>query len=109
MSLGYHHYHKRQRSSKKSPSPRLGLKKLMDKLVYIVGVSGVLVTIPQLLQIWESHTAQGVSLFSWIGLLVGTIFWLFYGIVHEERPLIITNTIIASLQFFVVISIIIYR
>lgn len=39
----------------------------------------MLMTIPQVLTIWVSHQAAGVSILSWSAYLVSAILWLWHG------------------------------
>lgn len=63
----------------------------IDRGVYAVGILGVLVIIPQILKIWVDRDINGVSVITWIGFSIGALFWLFYGIIHKVKPIILTN------------------
>ena len=47
-------------------------------------------TIPQVTTIWIDKNAGGVSLITWSTYFVTSIFWLTYGILHKEKPIIVT-------------------
>jgi MtN3 and saliva related transmembrane protein len=66
-------------------------------------------TIPQILLIWQTKTAAGVSLFAWLGFIAYNTIWLMYGIVRKDPPIIISNSLWVSLQIVVVISVLLYR
>lgn len=34
---------------------------------------------------------SGVCLVAWTGFLTGSFFWLFYGIIHREKPIVVIN------------------
>lgn len=117
MASGFHHYHKRMRKlkakSKSVKSPyetpsRTKLKHFMDTVIYIVAVLGPLIAIPQVLKIWYVQDATGVSLLTWIGYFCGGCFWLTYGFVHREKPIIITNAIWICVQMFIIVGILRY-
>ena len=80
------------------------LRNFFDIGIYVVSVLGPLLTIPQVTKIWFNQTAEGVSVIAWSGFLVAAIFWLFYGMVHKEKPIIITNCLWIVLELFVVIG-----
>ncbi len=103
---GIHYYHKRKKSTKKVKDS--DLKKFVDKSIYIVALFGPLMTIPQLLKIWVDQNATGVSALSWSGYLIAALFWLFYGILHKEKPIILTNILWVVLEVFIVIGTLIY-
>ncbi len=121
MASGLHHFHKRKRKKKKTikqttqniKSPyetpsRTKLKHFMDTVIYIVAVLGPLIAIPQVLKIWHVKDATGVSLITWLGYLAGGFFWLTYGLLHREKPIIITNALWIFVQIFIIIGIIRY-
>jgi len=45
------------------------IKSAMDKIIYIVIFAGLVMTLPQVIEIWGNKTASGVSLVSWAMLL----------------------------------------
>ena len=65
MHDAQHHLHKRKRVTQKGLEPypsRDRWKNLMDKLIWIFGIVGPILTIPQILKIWVDKNASGVSL-----------------------------------------------
>ncbi len=109
-SRGIHHFHKRKRVHQKKevfPHPNK-YKRLMDDAVYVLAVFGPVITIPQISKIWIEQNASGLSLISWIGYLLGSIFWLIYGIIHKEKPIIFTNAMWIAFHFLIVLGIIVY-
>lgn len=62
-----------------------------DKTMLIVGIIGPFMTIPQVYDIWVGHKVDGVSLISWSAYTVIACIWLSYGLVHKEKPIILTN------------------
>lgn len=106
-----HHYHRRKRIHVKHepyPHPHK-FKRFLDKIIYIVGVVGPILTIPQITKIWTEQDASNVSLTSWSGYLCLSFIWLTYGIAHKEKPIIFTFIANIIVQSVVVTSIIIYR
>ena len=107
MHIAYHHALKR---SKQAKQKRLAfgrgfdLKNIMDKLVYVTALFGVCANIPQLTKIWIDKTVTGVSIITWFGFLLGSLFWLCYGIIHREKPIIVTNGLYVGVQFFIVLG-----
>jgi uncharacterized protein with PQ loop repeat len=105
-----HHLHLRKRihsNLEKYPHPNK-FKKYLDKIIYLVGVLGPILTIPQLTEIWISKNASGVSLISWSWYVISALIWLSYGIVHKEKPIIVTNILWTIINIFIVIGIILY-
>ncbi len=82
---------------------------LIDKLIYLVGLGGVLVYLPQLLKILETKSAANLSLLSWFGFLLGSIIWFSYGYIHKDKPIMIINSALATIQALIVVAILIYH
>lgn len=103
-SHGLHHFHRRKRiylHHEPFPHP-IKWKRSLDKIIYVIGIVGPLMTLPQIYPIWSTQKAVGVSIFSWLAYMVIALVWLIYGIVHREKPIIITNILWILLEFLVV-------
>lgn len=65
--------------------------------VEIIGlVAGFLTTaayMPQVLKVWRSRSARDVSLGMFSLMVVGIMFWLAYGLMIEDIPLILANLV----------------
>lgn len=103
-SKGLHHYHLRKRKD----IPPTKLKRFFDKAVLIVGIITVLLSIPQITKIFLEKTAAGVSTVTWVTFLISAVFWFAYGIIHKEKPIIITYAGWIIIDLLVVIGILIY-
>lgn len=104
MNVGFHHLLYKYKIANENPITRsTRLRWVIDKGVYICGILGILVIIPQINNVWIEKQTSGVSLITWVGFFVGSLFWLFYGIIHKEKPIILTNlaVIIADLAVIV--------
>ncbi|MFW5746020.1 MAG: SemiSWEET family transporter [Nanoarchaeota archaeon] len=69
---------------------------------------GPIMTIPQLCKIWVEKNAAGVSAVSWIAYLVTAFFWLTYGIMHKEKPIIFTYSGWIIIEVFIIIGTFVY-
>jgi len=54
--------------------------------------------LPQLIKILKERKAQDISLFYLFVLLTGLGLWIWYGILKEDLPIIITNIVSALLN-----------
>lgn len=112
MLFGFHHLHKRIRERKRiaeDNEPHFSLKKfILDDIVYFAAILSPIMTIPQVLIIYQNKTASGVSLISWISYFLIALIWLYYGTVHKSKPIIISNTGWIFLSLFIIIGIYIY-
>ncbi len=106
MDGGFHHLHARKRLYKGlEPFPSRGFfKRILDYVMYGVAIVQPAALIPQALDVLHGHTA-GASPVTW-GLLGGVgVLWLLYGIVHNEKPIIISNLFSVILDFLIVYGI----
>ncbi|MFH1752055.1 MAG: PQ-loop domain-containing transporter [archaeon] len=110
MRSGFHHYHKRIKLQKKlqSISSSNSKTRFVDKLIYFAAVFGPIITIPQLLEIFLTQSAQGVSIISWSGFLLVSFIWLAYGFLHKYKPVIFANVLYAVFQLGIIIGIFLY-
>ena len=65
-------------------------------------------TLTQVFKIWFYQDAAGVSLIAWSAYFFMTVVWLAYGILHKEKPIIISNGIAMVINFSVVLGTIFY-
>lgn len=99
-----HHLHKRKRIQVKDEP----WKRILDKLIYMVAFTGPIMTLPQIIKIWGEKSAAGVSVASWTTFSVLSVFWLIYGVVHKEKPIIISSTLWFILDTFIVVGTLMY-
>jgi len=107
---GFNHLHKRKRISQKHekyPHPDKW-KNLMDKFVYAIAIIGPFITLPQVIKIWINQNAIGLSVFSWTGYSLAAGFWLLYGVIHKEKPIIFANITCLVMNLAVLIGAVIY-
>lgn len=110
MNFGLHHLFQRVRIvEKREFEDNQPLRGFINKFIYFVGGFGAAVIIPQVTRIWFTRDVDGVSLTTWAGFLIASIFWLIYGLVHRERPIIYTNIIVCGLDFLIVLGILLHR
>lgn len=107
------HMHLRQRARRAHsvhyayPSSNRFIKRL-DGLMYFVGIIGPLVSIPQLIEIYDKRSAEGISVLTWAGYTVMGLFWLAYGVVHREKPIIITQCLWLVMNGAILIGALLY-
>lgn len=83
--------------------------KILDRWVLAVGILAPLTTLPQVIQILQTHDASGVSILTWVLFVVMGLFWLAYGYAHEEKPIIVTNYLWIIVEVLVIVLTIIYQ
>ncbi len=85
---------------------------MSEILAVVTTIWGLVMALAPLLQlrvIIKNRDASGIST-AWICiLLIGFLLWLAYGLVNHTAPLIITNTVSASIAVALLIAITVYR
>jgi len=81
---------------------------LVDRLTYFAAILEPVITIPQVVVIFKSKTAAGVSLSSWIGYEILTAIWLWYAIVHKDRLILLYQGLFFIVQALVIIGALMY-
>jgi uncharacterized protein with PQ loop repeat len=104
--LGLRHKHERATGIKKTPET--SYIKLLDKITFIVGVIGPFTVLPQIYSIFSSHSAAGVSLFTWALMFIVTFPWILYGVAHKEKSIVASFILWEAVNLTVVIGILVY-
>lgn len=82
---------------------------LINSLIIPIAALQPLMTLPQIMAIFTHKSARDVSILTWIAYNVASVFWLYYGIVHRERAIIISQVLWLCVQTAVIVGILIYR
>jgi MtN3 and saliva related transmembrane protein len=109
MSLGVRHI-SRRRKSRLSGLPTRGsiLKNALDLLIYPVAIAAPLALLPQVIQIYQTRDTGSLALPTWFILGSLNLVWLVYGLVHRDKPIMLTNLMLACMNFAVVVGIVLY-
>jgi uncharacterized protein with PQ loop repeat len=81
---------------------------VIDRLMMIASIVHPITALPQVIQIYDSQNASGVSLLTWLGFMTIGLIFLSYGIVHRLKPLIINQVLWFIVDFLVVIGVVLY-
>lgn len=105
-----HHYHKRKRIHQKKenyphPDP---LRRVVDHLIYVVGMFGPIFYIPQIMKIWRNQAAEDIAIITFVSFLVANSFWVLYGILHKEKPVIIIHASLVVANIAVITGALLY-
>ncbi len=102
-SRGIQHLHKKKRQKKLK-----SFKEFINSIAYLAAIFGPLIAIPQLWKIWYFQDATGVSILTWAGYMSGGVFWMAYGVINKEKPIVIMNVLWLIFALFIVIGAFIY-
>lgn len=110
MSHPVHHLHKRKRvhvHDQAYPHPH-PFKRFMDHAIYVIGILAPIMGSIQAYKIWAYKTAAGIALPTFVFNVFANIFWLIYGILHKEKPIIIMYTLWLIVNIMIVAGTLIY-
>lgn len=80
----------------------------IDKAMMVVAVIHPLSALPQVVEIFSTKNASGVSITTWLlFMLIGVIFML-YAIAHKIKPMIVNQFIWFVMDFLVVTGVLLY-
>ena len=80
----------------------------VDYIAYVFITLGILLALPQVIQIYSTHDASGVSIITWAGWAVFGFFWAFYGYYRRIRPILISSIFKIIINSMVVYGVILY-
>ena len=83
--------------------------KIFHGVVMVVAMTSPLITLPQLLSIYVTRNASGVSSITWFAYIFTSTIWLSYGIIHRERVIIINGILGVILAATIFLGILIYK
>ncbi|WP_291144348.1 SemiSWEET family sugar transporter [Flavobacterium sp. UBA7680] len=81
----------------------------IDIIGLFAGACITLSTIPQILKVWKTKKVKDISLKTFSILTFGIAVWIIYGILKEDLPIIITNSVSLCLNLLMVYFIIYYE
>jgi uncharacterized protein with PQ loop repeat len=78
-------------------------KKVVDSMAYFVGIVGNIAVVPQIVKAWQSD-APGLAVMTWFLFTLIGLVWLIYAIQHQQKPLILAQTIGITCNLLVVLG-----
>lgn len=69
-------------------------KSIVDPIEIIGLMAATLTTsafVPQVYKAWRHRSTKDISLVMYIAFFVGTLLWLYYGLVHKSLAIILAN------------------
>ena len=84
-------------------------KKRIEVFALAAGIVQPLITLPQIITIYASKSAEDVSLLTWLGYLLFGIIFLFYGLAFRLKPIWVGQIIWVTMQSITVVGIILYK
>ena len=82
---------------------------IIDILGLFAGTCVTISVIPQIVKVWKTKKVQQISLLNYSILTFGIAVWIVYGVLKNDLPIIITNSVSLSLNLVMVYFIIYYE
>ncbi len=80
---------------------------MMEINIEIIGLIAAVFTtssfFPQVIKIWKTKQTKDISTAMYIAMMIGTCFWLTYGILISSFAIIVANIVSGLLVLFVLI------
>ena len=80
---------------------------MMEINIEIIGLIAAVFTtssfFPQVIKIWKTKQTKDISTTMYIAMMIGTCFWLAYGILISSFAIIVANIVSGLLVLFVLI------
>ena len=80
-----------------------------NNLGYFAGILTTIAFIPQVVKVWTSKSTSDISLIMFAVFTSGVMLWFIYGIIINDRALVITNLITFSLSLSILVAKILYK
>jgi hypothetical protein len=61
--------------------------------------------VPQIVQVFATQKATDISVWSWVGYLGISIFWLWFGVERKIRPIVISSLAHLFIDIIMIIAI----
>lgn len=81
----------------------------IDRIMMVASVIYPAIGLPQLVEIYQSHSASDVSLVTWLAFVIFSALFCVYGIAHRVWPVVITQGLWLIIDSGVTIGILIYN
>ncbi len=82
---------------------------LVTALGLVAATLTTLAFLPQVLKIWRTRQAEGVSIVTYTMLCAGVALWLVYGLLKRDLPIIAANSVTLVLALSVLVLALRYR
>ncbi|MGO4773209.1 SemiSWEET family sugar transporter [Flavobacterium sp. W22_SRS_FK3] len=81
----------------------------IDILGLLAGICVTISVVPQIIKVWKTKKVKQISLLTFSVLTFGIAMWIVYGILKNDFPIIITNSISLFLNLIMVYFLIYYE
>lgn len=76
---------------------------IANLLGFIAAGIGIVMFIPQALQVWKTKNTKSISAVSFALFGTASLLWTIYGLIMNAPPIIVVNIVIVLLSIFIVL------
>jgi len=80
----------------------------IDALALVVGILQPLMTLPQIVVVFQAKDASQLSLLTWVAYDLASIVLLIYGIVHKLKPIVVAQIFWLIVQSVLILAIFLF-
>lgn len=102
-----HHHPSVRRRREAYPSQRFWFR-MLDRIVLVAGIAAPIFTVPQIILIYSTHDAAGVSPLTWGVYALLDLPWVVYGFAHRERSIIYSYLLWCAANATVTVGAVLY-
>lgn len=84
------------------------VKHTLDTTVAAIGLMASLMAVPQVVKVYTTHNITSLSLVTWVTAFIASLAWFVYGVFYKSKPLVISSSLNAAVNFMMVASFVIY-
>jgi len=79
---------------------------MTDTIIQLTGIVAGSITalsmLPQLIKIIKDKKVEDISIWMLIALIIGLVFWTFYGFLKHDIPILVTNSFSLLVNFILI-------
>ena len=80
------------------------MENIISYVGFFAGFCTTIAFIPQAMKAWKTKSTKDISLLMFLIFTTGVIFWLIYGMLLSELPLVIANAVTLVLAISILIA-----
>ena len=80
------------------------MENIISYVGFFAGFCTTIAFIPQTIKAWKTKSTKDISLLMFLIFITGVIFWLIYGVLLSELPLVIANAVTLVLAISILIA-----
>lgn len=80
-----------------------------DLIGLLAGICVTVSVIPQIYKVWKTKKVKAISLVTFSMLTVGIAIWVVYGVLKDDLPIIVTNSVSLCLNLIMIYFIVYYE